>query len=445
MRFRDRREAGMRLARELESYVGTDAVILGLPRGGAVVAFEVARQLHLPFDVLIVRKMGAPMQPELAIGAVGEEGVTVLNDSVIETLGISHDQVDAIEEVTREELDRRVDMYRYSNQRRSLRNKTAIVIDDGIATGATARAACRIARSAGAKRVVLAVPVAPEGMSVEMKNSCDEFRSVFAPDWLDSVGRAYDDFESVSDAEVLRLLRLSNDCEYDAEVDVVLDGSTSLSGIVTVPLGAKAMVVFVHGSGSSRYSPRNRQVARSLNGAGYATLLFDLLTPWEEQSRSSVFDIELLTDRLKNVLQWLDTRVSTRDLPVALFGASTGAAAALMLAGTPACNVAAVVSRGGRVDLAAPRLESVVCPVLMLVGGEDHDVLALNRKASAHMRCPHSISIVHGASHLFEEDGALQEVTQRTIDFLDESIDGFARVGNVDRQKQATARPSTSG
>ncbi|QBR01022.1 dienelactone hydrolase family protein [Paraburkholderia pallida] len=195
----------------------------------------------------------------------------------------------------------------------------------------------------------------------------------------------------------------------------------TLGGTLEIPDAARAMVVFAHGSGSSRFSPRNRQVAAGLHRAGFATLLFDLLTP-EEQRHDSIgaayrFDIALLARRLGGTLTWLAARPDLAALPLGLFGASTGAAAALV-AGAQAPRVGAIVSRGGRPDLAGPALACVAAPTLLIVGGLDETVIGLNRKAAGQMSCEHRIEIVPGATHLFEEPGTLEQVTRLAVDWF---------------------------
>jgi putative phosphoribosyl transferase len=189
--------------------------------------------------------------------------------------------------------------------------------------------------------------------------------------------------------------------------DVTLSlGRARLAGHLTVPDTAQGLVVFTHGSGSSRHSPRGRHVAAILNAAGLGTLLFDLLTPEEERHRSNVFDIGLLAGRLLDVTTEL---AAITDIPRRLgyFGASTGAAAALYAAADPAVDVAAIVSRGGRPDLAGPKLAQVRAPTLLIVGGLDHAVIELNRAAQSDLRCENQLRIVPGATHLFEEPGTL--------------------------------------
>ena len=183
-----------------------------------------------------------------------------------------------------------------------------------------------------------------------------------------------------------------------------------LPALLVVPAESVGVVAFAHGSGSSRLSPRNRLVAASLQDAGMSTLLFDLLTSAEELDRRNVFDVELLARRLEGATEWLGRQPETRDLPVGYFGASTGAAAALWAAADLGAGVRAVVSRGGRPDLAAARLPEVRCPTLFIVGGRDEVVLDLNRSALTLLSRGSALRVVPEATHLFEEPGALEQV-----------------------------------
>jgi dienelactone hydrolase len=188
-------------------------------------------------------------------------------------------------------------------------------------------------------------------------------------------------------------------------------GAVQLPGILTLPPYPTGLVVFAHGSGSSRLSSRNRRVAEALVTASFGTLLFDLLTMPESEDRANVFDIELLASRLGAVTAWAAKQPATFDLPIGLFGASTGAAAALVAAAAAPHTVAAVVSRGGRPDLAGAALEQVRAPTLLIVGGRDTEVLALNRGALARLGCAKELTVVPGATHLFEEPGTLEAVS----------------------------------
>lgn len=195
-------------------------------------------------------------------------------------------------------------------------------------------------------------------------------------------------------------------------------GTVRLPGILTLPPYAAGLVIFAHGSGSSRLSARNRRVAEALVEANLGTLLFDLLTVPEADDRANVFDIELLAGRLSAVASWAARQPATFELPIGLFGASTGAAAALVAAAGAPHTVAAVVSRGGRPDLAGNALERVQAPTLLIVGGRDTEVLALNRGALARLGGVKELRVVPGATHLFEEPGTLEAVAELATDWF---------------------------
>lgn len=207
-------------------------------------------------------------------------------------------------------------------------------------------------------------------------------------------------------------------------VTELLVGALGLPGTVTVPSDAVGLVVFAHGSGSSRLSPRNTMVARQLNERSLATLLFDLLTDDEAMDRGNVFDIPLLGARVVEALRWTVMQPDLKALPVGLFGSSTGAAAALVAAAEAPELVSAVVSRGGRPDLAGPVLERVRAPTLLIVGGEDYQVLELNHIAQRHLRCESSLVIVPGATHLFEEPGTLDQVVVAAANWFTSHLAG---------------------
>jgi putative phosphoribosyl transferase len=415
MYFVDRTEAGLYLAARLSHLAGTDVVVLGLPRGGIPVAYEVARALGAPLDVIVVRKLGVPFQPEYAMGAIGEADVLVVNDDVVKLTDVTPAELAQVEARERAELERRSRLFRAARPRVSLQGQTVVIVDDGVATGATARAACQVARAQGAWRVIFAAPVGPPQARIELEDVADEVVLLLAPDPFFAVGQCYDDFRQVSDGEVVQLLdradaelaaRLSDPPLRDDDVTIAVDG-VRVEGHLTVPEAARGVVVFAHGSGSSRHSPRNRFVARVLQEAQLATLLFDLLTADEELDRANVFDVPLLAHRLAGATAWVRNQPEVAGLPIGYFGASTGAAAALWSASdTP--GIGAVVSRGGRPDLARPRLRAVRAPTLLIVGSNDPAVLELNEAVAAELRCEESLRVVRGASHLFDEPGTLE-------------------------------------
>ncbi|MFB8397159.1 phosphoribosyltransferase family protein [Streptomyces yangpuensis] len=429
MLFTDRADAGERLAAALRHLHEERPVVLGLPRGGVPVAFPVARALGAPLDVIVVRKLGVPHHRELGFGAIGEGGVRVISEDIVRSSRVTREDLEAVERAEEAELARRARRFRGDRPRVALDGRTVIVVDDGIATGATAAAACQVVRAQGAARVVLAVPVAPPDAVARLREETDEVVCLSAPRAFRAVGEWYRDFAQTSDEEVVSLLAQAaagrrparavgsvGAVEAARAVEVEVDaGGLALAGDLALPEGAGAVVVFAHGSGSSRRSPRNRTVAADLNRAGLGTLLFDLLTPAEEADRANVFDIEPLAGRLAAATAWLRRRTP---LPVGYFGASTGAAAALWAASAADADIGAVVSRGGRPDLAGPRLASVRAPTLLVVGGRDTTVLELNRAAQRELLCETRLEVVPGATHLFEEPGALDEVAALARDWF---------------------------
>jgi len=211
------------------------------------------------------------------------------------------------------------------------------------------------------------------------------------------------------------------DYQFKGEVNIPLMDAT-LKGLLAVPRKAKGLIVFSHGSGSSRHSPRNRLVAERLEEARYATLLFDLLTEAEEGDSAKRFEIDLLTERLVEVTDWLKSQEKTADLAIGYFGASTGAAAALNAAANLGELVSAVVSRGGRPDMASPMLSSVTAPTLLIVGKRDTQVIEVNEQALAEMRSQREIRIIDGAGHLFEEEGKLEQVADLAVSWFDKYV-----------------------
>ncbi len=264
----------------------------------------------------------------------------------------------------------------------------------------------------------------------EPRADADELVCPHTPWNFYAIGQFYADFSQTDDEEVVACLEEAlarpqsarrappgRAAPEDREADVRA-GPLVLRGQLTVPEGALGIVLFAHGSGSSWHSPRNRFVAAGLNRAGLGTLLFDLLTEEEETDRANVFDTDLLARRLGDATGWLREQPEAQGLAVGYFGASTGAAAALWAAAEPDARIAALVSRGGRPDLAGPRLLAVTAPTLLIVGGDDRLVLGLNRDAQARLRCENELAVVPGATHLFEEPGTLEQVTDRARDWF---------------------------
>lgn len=426
--FTDRRDAGRRLSQRLRHLAGqSGVVVLALPSGGVPVGIEVARALHAPLDIFLVRKLGVPGHLELAMGAVASGGVRVLNDDVVERLAISEADLEAATVRERRELERREAAYRDGRPARSVRGATVVLVDDGIATGASMLAAVRGVRQLGAARVIVAAPVVAKATQESLRAAADAIDCVSAPDDFTSVGMAYRDFHAMSDAEVTALLHEYDDANgngSDSEMRVVriAAGDTHLMGDLSIPSDAAGLVLFSHGSGSSRMQPRTRDLAARLQHEGFATLLFDLLTPREEANDRLTdaysANVPFLSSRLMAATDWAASQADVAELPVGYFAAGVGAAAALV-ASTRREGVQCIVSRGGRPDLAGDALADVTAATLFIMGGMDRQVLVANRGARERMRrAKTELSIIPGADHLCEERGILEEGARLATDWF---------------------------
>jgi putative phosphoribosyl transferase len=423
--FKDREDAGRRLAERLSRYRDERPLVFALPRGGVPVGYEISHALGVPLEVLVARKLGAPGQPEFGIGAVAPDGVRVLNEEVVRRLGIPDEYVERITERETAEVERRLRHFRGERPEPEVRGRTVILVDDGLATGVTARAAIKALRRRGPRRLVLAAPVCAAQTAELLAPEVDELVCLEAPPDLGAIGFWYRDFAQTPDEEVIELLERSRreqkergrpEEPVEERQVTVPAGPVKLEGNLGVPRGARGVVLFAHGSGSGRNSPRNRYVAEVLREAGLATLLLDLLTPDEEEADLRTghlrFDIGLLAERLTGAADWLMENPDTRGLRIGYFGASTGAGAALVAAAERPEVVGAVVSRGGRPDLAGDALYRVKAPTLLIVGGNDVPVIRMNREALEKLRTEKRLEIIPGATHLFEEPGALEEVAR---------------------------------
>lgn len=421
--FIDRKQAGQQLADKLLKFKDQNPLILGLPRGGVPVAFEVAKKLKAPLDVLMVKKIGAPDNPEFAIGAVSEDAKPLLNEALIKSRHIDRQIVNKIAQQKIKEIREQMHRFRGKKLPADFVNKVVIIVDDGIATGATLFAAIQFLRLKKPMKIVVAAPVGARDTIYKLQATADEVICLQAPEDFRSVGLWYHSFNQVADEEVTHILQEMEYLKSHGLSDEIIihTGNVSLKGSLTEAKEMKAVVLFAHGSGSSRLSPRNQYVARELNKIGFSTLLFDLLTEKESKDRKNVFDIQLLTQRLMAATEWISHYYAGKNIPMAYFGASTGAGAAVMAAAMTKHPIYAIISRGGRPDLAEGFLNKVEAHTLLIVGEEDAPTIALNEKVLGKIKSCKMVTVPK-AGHLFEEPGTLEEVIEYSAEWLEEHL-----------------------
>lgn len=410
-RYKNREDAGRKLGEALADKGYANAVVLGIPRGGVPVAAVVAQAIRGQLGVVVARKLRAPAQPELAIGAVTADGATWINTPVARDTGADQRYLDREIATQVAEAKHREEAFDGHRQPR-VEGRVVIIVDDGIATGATAIAAARSMRNSGAKEVVLAVPVAPPDTVAALQG---EFDAIVCPRierdfW--AIGQFYDDFRQVGDDQVKATLE-----RFAARPETiegrVRRGPVELAARLRVPAPDAPLVTFVHGLGSSKDSPRNVVIAERLFDRGLATLLFDL-SGHGDSGPGREGDIDAYILDLAAALNWADAQGVANTNRQAVAGSSLGAVVALRAAAEGAIQPAALVLRAPPArpeDYAGLRT-----PALVLVGSEDH-LLGAAREAAR--MCPFvELRVVPGAGHLFEEPGTLEEATEITTDWL---------------------------
>lgn len=410
--FENRQEAAEVLVPLLLDLKDSNPLIMAIPRGAVPMAQLVAEALDAQMDLALVKKIGHPMQPEFAIGAVSETGEILLSSHAQE---VDPDYIEKVALRLVESLQRQRSQYLGFERFHYPQGRTVVLIDDGIATGLTMAAAVRSLKAQGAKRIIVAAPVASHEAQEKLKTEGAELRIYYTPKYFGSVSYFYKNFDQVSDAEVGSYFQVRS---HEIEIQTSKN-SLTLKGILGRPMAPLGFVVFAHGSGSGRLSPRNQFLADIFNRQGIATLLADLLTDDEGHDRSKVFDIKLLSERLILLVEWVKKNPQFRDIPLGLLGASTGAGAALVAAAQIPEKIEALVSRGGRPDLATDSLEHVQCPVLLLVGELDYGVIELNEQAFQKIPSEKKLEIIPGATHLFEEPGTLDKVAEHALHWFD--------------------------
>jgi predicted phosphoribosyltransferase/alpha/beta superfamily hydrolase len=416
MYFRDRKDAGKQLAAVLKQRDYVSPVVLGIPRGGVPVAAEVARALGGTLAVVVARKLGAPGQPELAIGAITASGVAYLNTGVAIAVGASQAYIDAEKQRQVEEAQRREELFD-SHRRPDLRDRTVIVVDDGVATGATAIAAIRAMKAEGAKRVVVAVPVGPPEMIDLLGKEADEVVCLESDPGFWAVGQYYDNFDQVTDRDVRALLDTYAPQSPAAESTrvTIKRNHINLAGILTTPPGEGPfpLVIFVHGLGSGKDSPRNVTIATHLVDSDIATLLFDL-SGHGESSPDPHHRVDAYVADLQAAFAWATDQPEVKTEAIGISGSSLGATVAVLALAEGRIKPKTMVLRAPPVE--AEDFRRVDIPSLVLIGSLDP--LRSGVEWGVRDCAKLTLSVVEGASHLFEEPGTLEEALRRTVDWF---------------------------
>lgn len=397
--FTDRTEAGRRLAERVRPLAVDDPVVLSLPRGGVPVGAELANELGLDFDVLMVRKIGLPDRPESGVGAVAEDGHVFYDDRALARMHVPRQALERTVEDGRAELTRRTTAYRGGRALPSVAGRDCVVVDDGVDTGGTARAALRMLRAQAPSRLVLAVPVAsPEAVEV-LGPEVDDLVVLCVPDNFRAVGDWYREFGQLSDDRVTALLNeytRARGGQGSVRGVRVRVGQVYLDGELTVPTPLRGAVVMALGEDSA--DPRWKAVAAFLRRAGYATLSLDLLTDQERAEGRA--EAGTLGERLSDAVTWLRHSTDTAEGPLGMLGSGTVAPVALLTAAERGGDVGAVVVHGGRIDRAEDSLGGVRAPVLVLLESRDSFVREIGEWVRGRLGGPSDLTVLAGTDEL---------------------------------------------
>ena len=419
--FTDRSEAGRRLAERVRPYAVSDPLVLALPRGGVPVGAALARRLDADFDVLVVRKIGLPGRPELGVGAIAEDGSVLFDDRALARMRVPRQALAGTVDAERAELDRRRRVDRGERPPLNIAGRDCVVVDDGAATGGTARAALRMVRQAGPAQLVLAVPVA-SGEAIDMlKEEVDAVVVLGVPDGFRAVGEWYRDFGRLSDGHVTAIMsemgRGRSRPGSTARRVRIRAGDVRLGGDLTLPSALRGAVVLSFGEG--RGDPRWRAIASVLQRAGYATLMLDLLVGEERSSVGGGAAVEALAERLSSAVTWLRRTAGIAGEPVGVLGSGAAAPAALVTAARRPSDVAAAVVYGGRIDLADPALPDVRAPVLVMLESHDSFVREWGEWARGRLGGHTDLKVMSSVEQLLRGAGEWRQVAVETQDWFD--------------------------
>ncbi len=425
MRFHDRTDAGKKLADALVPVIRPPCVVAGIPRGGVAIALPIVERFALPLTVVYARKLTAPVAPEFAFGAIDEDGHTIVDSRSVAMLGLSSADVDEAKGRVSKEIRRRMTTYGVPALGHYLPDAAVVLVDDGLATGLTMRVALEYARRHGAREIIVAVPCASEPAAREFERAADHFVSLLVdPDFM-AVGQYYTDFAPVSDDEVIAML--SGALEPGASAPRAVDRSDArivfknsrgftLAGRLLVPSssGPHPVVVFAHGWGSGKDSPRNTAVAEALRRLGFAAFLLDFTGHGESEGEPEDSTQEQQVDDLAAALGALEGLDEIDGRRLGVVGASSGAAVAVLAAGRDT-RIRALVLRSPNLTGVEGAVSRVRVPALLVVGEHDAPIRAALAPVVGHFGGPRALEVVPGGDHLFEDPAALACATAATV------------------------------
>lgn len=413
--FTNRTSAAQLLADHLEDLRHLNPVVLGIPRGAVPMTKIIADRLDAEMDVVLVKKIGHPRHPEFALGSVTEDGDVILGSGALQYGMIEEDLSEQAKTIAVRLQETRAH-YRNHAPAVSLRDRNVVIVDDGIATGATMTAAVEFVRRARARQIIVATPVASSQAVERLEAEGVEVRVLKVPETFGAVGYYYENFAQVSDAEIGEFFRI-----LPREIEVSEDG-VRLKATLGLPQKPRGLVLFAHGTGHGRQSPKNQYIAEAFNREGYATLLVDLMTPEEADDDLNRFEIGLLVHRLRACLNWARTQKELSTVPFALYGTHTGTAAALMLAAQSSHAIDAIVSRSGRPDLVTEILPQLSVPTLFLVGAEDRSVLRLHEQAFMQMHGERKLHPIREAGAFIDTDLQMEEIVRESLRWVERNF-----------------------
>jgi putative phosphoribosyl transferase len=432
MTFHDRAEAGRKLAEALVPVVKPPCVVAGIPRGGVSVALPIVERFHLPLTVVYARKLTAAAAPELAFGAIDEDGHTIVDAQSVASLGLSPAVVEQAKQRVSKEIRRRMTTYGVPALGHYLPDAAVVLVDDGLATGLTMRTALEYARRHGAREIIVAVPCASTSAAREFERMADRFVSLVVDPNFMAVGQYYRDFSPVSDDQVIAMLMgargpAAQEPEGGAKDDVRLvfrnSRGLALTGRLLVPAtpGPCPTVVFAHGWGSSKDSPRNRAVAEALRRLGFAAFLFDFTGHGESEGTREDSTPEQQVNDLAAALTALEGFEEVNRHRLGVVGASSGGAVAVRAAARDP-RIRVLVLRSPNLAGAEHAVPCVRVPALLVVGEHDEPIRAALGPLFGRFGGPRALEIIPGGNHLFDDPAALTSATAATVAWLKDHL-----------------------